>query len=79
MAAPVLSDLINNAPADTATQLTFAEWFSNVIRYAESVDNFTIATDARSGLFFSSDSEKAKKFKYICLAELKTLQTYPNT
>ena len=79
MAAPVLSDLISKAPTDTDTQQTFAEWFSNVIRYAESIENDTIATDARSGLFFSSDSEKAKKFKCICLAELKTLQTYPNT
>lgn len=77
MAAPELSNLISNAPADTATQQTFAEWFSNVIRYAESIDNVTIASDARAGLYFSSDIEKAKKFKYICLAELKTLQTYP--
>lgn len=79
MATPVLSDLINNAPADSATPQGFADWFSNVIRYADSIENDTIATDARSGLFFSSDSEKAKKFKCICLAELKTLQTYPNT
>lgn len=77
MAAPVLDNLIQGAPADTATQQTFAEWFSNVIRYAESIDNVALATDARSGLYFSSDSEKAKKLKYICLAELKTLQTYP--
>lgn len=77
MAVPVLDNLIQGAPADTATQQTFAEWFSNVIRYAESIDNVALATDARAGLYFSSDSEKAKKFKYICLAELETLQTYP--
>lgn len=77
MAAPELATLISGAPDDTASQQTFSEWFSNVIRYAESIDNVSLATDARSGLYFSNDNEKAKKFKYICLAELKTLQTYP--
>ena len=78
MTAPVLANLISNAPDDTtATQQDFADWFSNVIRYAESIDNVSLATDARSGLYFSNDNEKSKKFKYICLAELKTLQSYP--
>lgn len=77
MAAPDLNSLINGKPNDDASQETFAKWFSNVIRYAESIDNVTLATDARSGLYFSNDNEKAKKFKYICLAELITLQTYP--